>query len=158
MALRTPIRTIGAIAAGGLLAVGILHAVWLFSPWPLANWTSWSHAFGNTGFRVPDHIMAAVAILFALAAYIVAAQAGLLRRLGPAWIYRAGAWVIAVLFVLRAVLGEIEMARMLDDPRMTPAFRETTRYYLLIYLPLFMVLGVLSLVVALSRAKGRSSA
>jgi hypothetical protein len=135
------VRIAGAVAALGLAASALLHAIWLYSPWPLGTWAAWSRAFGSADFRVPAPIMTGVALLFAAAAYIVAARATLVPRLGPAWVYRVGAWVVGVVLLARAVAGFVEMPRTLRDPATPAPFRDTIRLYLRVYLPIFLVLG-----------------
>lgn len=144
-----PERGVGGTAAGALLGISALHAIWLFSPWPLSTWSEWSRAFGNETFRVSAPVMGTVAGLFGLAAYVVAAQSGVVRAIGPAWIYRVATGVIAILFILRATIGFVQMSRMLDHPAMTEVFRRTTWLYLLLYLPIFLAVGVMAGYVAL---------
>lgn len=102
--------------------------------------------------------MTLVATLFVLAAYVVAARAKLVRARGSFWLYRAGCWVIALVFVSRAILGFIEMSRSPNNPQMTDGFRETTHFYLTIYLPVFLVLGVLTAIVELTSARTKATA
>jgi hypothetical protein len=149
------VRIAGAAAGFGLALSAALHGVWLYAPWPLATWAEWSRAFGSTDFRVPAQIMVAVALLFAAAAYLVAARAGLIRQVGPAWIYGVGVWVIAAVLLLRSAIGFLEMSRTLDNPATPPSFRETILLYLRIYLPIFGVLGALSAYVALGTDRSR---
>ena len=92
--------------------------------------------------------MATVALLFAAAAYLVGARATLFPRLGPAWVYRVGAWVVAAVLLARAVAGFVEMPRTLAHPATPEPFRVTIRLYLRLYLPAFLVLGALSAFVA----------
>jgi hypothetical protein len=139
---------LGAGAAAALLIIAVLHAVWIFSPWPLSTWAAWSRAFGNETFRVPAPIMITVAALFAIAAYLIAVQSRVVRGPGPQWIYRAGSGGIAAVFILRAGIGWIQMWSMLDSPAMTEQFRRTTWLYLLVYLPIFFVLGAIAARVA----------
>ena len=152
---RTMVRMVGGVAASGLAACASLHVVWLSSPWPFADWPAWSRAFGSSDFRVSDGIMLSVAALFAVAACLVAACAGLLPRLGPRWLYRLGSWGVAVVLVGRAAVGFVEMPATLHDPATPASFRETIRLYLMIYLPIFAVLGALSgYVAARSSSRG----
>jgi uncharacterized membrane protein YqjE len=69
------------------------------------------------------------------------------------WLYRWGARTISVVFILRATIGFWQMSRALNHPEMPAAFRETTIFYLSIYLPLFLVLGVLTGVVELAASR-----
>ena len=144
------IRRVGAVAALGLAASAGLHVLWLYSPWPLANWADWSHAFGGPGFRVPAHVMIAVAFLFGCAAYLVGARATLVPQLGPTWLYRVGTWVVAVVLLGRAAVGFVEMSFTFFDPRTPAVFRETILLYLRFYLPVFLLLGALTAFVAVT--------
>jgi hypothetical protein len=134
-------RWVGAAGAVGLAAAAALHVVWLVSPWPLADWAAWSRAFGSQEFRVSAPVMATVAALFAVGAYVLGARARLLPRLGPAWVYVLGTWTLAAVFGTRALLGFVEMSRTLGDPRTPEPFRDTIQLYLWIYLPIFLLLG-----------------
>ena len=156
-ATRRSVRIAGAVAGLGLAASAALHAVWLFSPWPMASWQDWSRAFGADGFHVPAPVMVAVTLLFAAAGYLVAARAALVPRVGPAWIYHAGTWALAAVLLLRSILGFIDMSATYLDPETPAAFRETILLYLRVYLPLFGVLGASSAFVAFraDRPRGR---
>jgi UDP-N-acetylmuramyl pentapeptide phosphotransferase/UDP-N-acetylglucosamine-1-phosphate transferase len=151
----TTVRLAGAAAALGLAASALLHAVWLVAPWPLATWAAWSRAFGGADFRVPGPVMGGVALLFAAAAYVVAARATLVPPLGPAWLYRVGSWVVAGVLVARALVGFVEMPRTLRHPATPDAFRDTIRLYLRVYLPLFLALGAASAYVAAAAGRRR---
>jgi hypothetical protein len=141
-------RFAGAAAALGLAASALLHAVWFVSPWPLATWADWSRAFGGPGFRVSAPVMAAVIVLFTAAAYLIGARAALVPQLGPAWLYRIGAWVVAAVLLMRAAAGYVEMPLRLADPATPAAFRATVWLYLRVYLPVFLLLGAASAYVA----------
>jgi hypothetical protein len=92
--------------------------------------------------------MTSVALLFAAAAYLIAARATLVQRLGPAWVYQVGAWVVGAVLLARAVAGFVEMPQTLADPATPAPFRDTIRLYLRVYLPIFLVLGATSAYVA----------
>ena len=143
------VRVIGGLSAVSFAAIATLHFVWLRNPWPLRNWSEWSHAFGGENFRVRDDVMTAVALLFLAAGYIVAVLTALLPRIGPAWLYRRCAWGIAFILTVRALLGFAEMLRTFLNPLTPPPFRETILLYLTIYLPLFLLLGLATAYVAL---------
>jgi len=148
-------RLAGAAAALGLVASAVLHAIWVFSPWPLSSWADWSRAFGGPGFRVPDTEVTVVAVLFAAAAYTVAARATLVPQIGPSWIYWLGTWVVAALLLGRAVEGWFEKALTLANNATPGAWRHTFRLYLLLYLPLFALFGGLSAYVAVKARRHR---
>lgn len=128
----------------GHAAAALLHVIWLFSPWPLPDWPTWSRAFGRDGFRVSWPIMSGVALLSALAGYLVGVRAGLFRSRLPSWLVGATVLGIAAILTGRAVLGWIEMSHQLGGPRMTEVFRRTVLNYLTTYLPVFALLGVTS--------------
>lgn len=151
------VRIAGALAALGLAASAALHAVWLFSPWPLSSWAAWSRAFGSVTFRVPTPTMIVVTLLFAAAAYLVAARAALVRPVGPAWVYRAGVWTVAAVLLLRSIVGFAEMSVTYANPVTPAAFRETILLYLRVYLPVFGLLGALSAYVAFGAGRTRSA-
>ncbi len=145
---------VAATALGGLSA---LHLVWTISPWPLTNWPQWlSTVVGETDLRrlPPDWLTVIVAGLLAMAAWLVLARAGLARwslagRPLPAWMLRAGVWVVAAVLLARGAFGVVST---IVSHAGTRSFRT---WDLWLYSPLTLALGLLAVVVALVAPAGR---
>ncbi|GAA1352263.1 DUF3995 domain-containing protein [Saccharothrix algeriensis] len=95
------------ITALVLAAVGVLHVVWVFTPWPLRSPEEFARrVVGVTPDRLPPPgLTAAVAVLLGLAAYLVAGRAGLVAVPGPGWWTAVGAAGVAAVLLLRGVRG-----------------------------------------------------
>jgi hypothetical protein len=129
-----------AIAASALAVLAGLHAIWIFSPWPLRS----RAAFAEYVVGTPGPITAAVAVLLATAAYLVAARAGLLPEVAPHWLYVVGTYAVAGVLALRGGAGLIRGG---VRPAAATAFnRLDVRYYS----PLCLVLAGLALWTAVS--------
>jgi len=151
-------RAFGIIAAVGLLASALLHAVWLVTPWPWSSWAEFNRAFFfDDRYQVPTAMMLVVTLLWLAAAYIVAAFAGVLPRAGPRWIFHLGIWVIALLLLARGTLGMIEMAHALSDPQTPLRFHATIEMYVFVYLPIWLAIGAVTGACAAAAAIGRRS-
>jgi len=135
--------------AGTVVAVcavaSCLHVVWAFSPWPARTWEEWNRTVTGVDDAAarsgPGWVAACLLVtgLLAGAAYAVGARAGLLRRSGPWWGPRIASWAVAGAFLVRGVLGFVE-----DVPGDLPAHD----WNLYLYSPLCLVLGALSVTVA----------
>ena len=85
----------------------------------------------------------AVAALLAWSGWIVLERAGLLGPHMPGWMVRAGAWVIALVLLARAI-GEFRYVGFFKRVTGTAFATNDTRYYS----PLALLLGVASAVIA----------
>ncbi|MBB5953950.1 hypothetical protein FHS29_000520 [Saccharothrix tamanrassetensis] len=96
-----------------LVAVGVLHVVWVFSPWPLRSPEEFARrVVGVTPDRLPSRgLTAGVAVLLALAAYLVAARGGVVGAPGPEWPAVVGTAGVAVVFLMRGAGGLVSSAR-----------------------------------------------
>ncbi|CCH30761.1 DUF3995 domain-containing protein [Actinosynnema sp. NPDC047251] len=101
------------LTALALVAIGGLHVVWAFSPWPLRSREEFaSRVVGVPTDRLPSRgLTLAVAGLLAVAAYLVAARGGLVGAPGPAWLTVAGAAGVAAVMLLRGAGGLVSSAR-----------------------------------------------
>ncbi len=135
----------GATAALGLGAAGALHAIWTFSPWPLASRAD----FARTVVGVPEAslptagLTAMVAGALGSAAYLVAAEARLVPQVGPRSLARVGVGVIAGALLLRGAAGMVASG-------LTSRPSDYTRWDLALYSPLCLTLGSLTAYVAAS--------
>lgn len=144
-------RRISAVVAAVVFAlVGAMHAVWAFSPWPMATWEQFAFTIlGAPDGKVPPGL-APMSIGVALAcfasAYFLLARVGLAPGVGPRWLGTVGVWTAAVVMLGRATAaGFVPSALHLVD---SPEVYE--RLDLAVYSPICLVLGVLAVIVARS--------
>ncbi len=117
-----PTRLAGATAAFGLGGAGALHAIWTFSPWPLASRGDFARkVVGVAEADLPTAgLTATVAAALGSAAYLVAAQARLVPQIGPRRLTRLGVRVTAGLLL-------VCVARPAWFPLAVPVRQPTTR-------------------------------
>ena len=133
-------RVIARVTAVSLAAIGLLHAVWTVSPWPLTTWRDLARTVvgveDETGLP-PIWMVLAVAFLLFAAAYVVAVRTEWLPRLGPDWAYRWGVWVIAAVLAIR---GVVSLVVSLGGLGAAPA--EFSYWDIRLYSPLCLVLAL----------------
>lgn len=136
-----------AVVVAALLAIAVLHAVWLFSPWPLATPADLARdVVGRSDGSLPRRLFVpatvGVVVALALAAFLVGAHGGLLDPPSES-LARVGTWGVAAVLLGRGAYGLLESgARLGDHPA---SYR---RLDLRFYSPLCLVLGGLTAVVA----------
>lgn len=128
----------GALAAVVLAAIGILHVVWGFSPWPAPSHRSLARYVWGRGGMPSRAACLTVGIGLAIAAYGVLAVLGDLPDLGPHWLHVAGIWALASVLLLRGLAGPLLNLG---------AGREFARWNLIAYSPLCAALGLCVLTV-----------
>ncbi|HEY9412293.1 MAG TPA: DUF3995 domain-containing protein [Jiangellaceae bacterium] len=136
----------GMLATAGLAGAAAIHAVWAFTPWPAPDRATLARiVLGSEDDDVPWlPACLGMAGVLAGAAYVVAAKADVVPAVGPDPLYTAGAWAIAGGLLLRGTAFPAVMAWRDDD---STEFRS---WDLKVFAPICIVLGGLSLVVALS--------
>ncbi|MGW6441497.1 DUF3995 domain-containing protein [Lentzea sp. NPDC055074] len=109
-----------------LLAVGVLHVVWTFSPWPLRTREEFARRVVDVPVdKLPTPGMTlVVALLLVVAGYLVVGEAALLAVPGPAWLPAVGTGVVAAVLLLRGAAGLVMSFR-----RDTEFARLDRRYY-----------------------------
>ena len=144
-------RRFSAVAASAVFVlVGVMHAIWAFSPWPLVTWEQFALTIlGASDVKVPAELApmsVGVALACVAAAYFLLARVDLAPQVGPRWLGTAVVWTAAVVMLARAtVAGFVPSALHLAG---SPEVYE--RWDLMVYSPLCAVLGGLALVVALT--------
>lgn len=141
-----PTRFAGASAALGLGAAGALHAIWTFSPWPLASRADFARTVVGGVAEAdlpPAGLTAMVAAALGSAAYLVAAQARLVPQVGPRRLARLGVGVTAGVLLLRGVAGMVFSG-------LAGQATDYTRWDLALYSPVCLALGGLTAYVAAS--------
>ncbi|GAA3885318.1 hypothetical protein GCM10022243_57680 [Saccharothrix violaceirubra] len=133
---------VAVVVAVALALIGLLHVVWIFSPWPLPDRASFAELVTDrpVAQAPPWPLTLLVAVLLGLAGYLVVGRAGVVAVPGPAWLTTVGAGGVAAVLLLRGVGGFVHWARS------TTAFARLNRRW---YSPLCVVLGTGAGVVAL---------
>ncbi|MFF3326349.1 DUF3995 domain-containing protein [Streptomyces sp. NPDC002889] len=135
----------GGTAAVGLGAVGALHGIWTFSPWPLASRAEFARTVvgvAEADLPTPE-LTAAVAAALGAASYVIAARADLVPQVRPRRLVRQGVWGVAGVLLLRGSIGLVSSA-------LTSRPTDFTRWDLALYSPLCLALGGLTAYVAAS--------
>ncbi|MEU9177164.1 DUF3995 domain-containing protein [Streptomyces sp. NPDC048550] len=101
------VRGAAVAAAGGLLAAGALHVVWVFSPWPLDSRAEFAAAVvGVEEAQLPSGpLTLAVAGALGAAAGLVATGARPASRFGRSRPVRAGLWAVSGAMAARGLGG-----------------------------------------------------
>ncbi|MFI6001416.1 DUF3995 domain-containing protein [Streptomyces sp. NPDC051366] len=147
------VRAAAAAAAGGLLAAGALHAVWVFSPWPLDSRAEFAAVVvGVEEAQLPSGPLTfAVAGLLGAAAGLVVTGARPASRFGRSRPVRAGLWAVSGVLAARGLGGLAASGLGLGSA--PPEFRH---WDLLLYSPLCVALGGLTGYVALHTRRRRT--
>lgn len=126
------------VVATILLLLAALHAYWAAGgqagagavvPTRPAATDRTDGAGGGTPLFAPGPAATlAVAVALTLAAGLVLGRAGAVPRLGPAWVYRYGAWALGAVFLLRSV-GEFRYVGLFKQVRGTHFATLDTRLY-----------------------------
>ena len=129
------------VTAGVLVMIGVLHVVWIFSPWPLRSHEEFARlVVGVTEEKLPSTGQtAAVAVLLGLAAYLVVGRADLVAVPGPAWLSLVGTAGVGAVLLLRGAGGFAVSSRQAT---------EFARLDLRVYSPLCVALAACCAVVA----------
>ncbi|MER5865243.1 DUF3995 domain-containing protein [Kitasatospora sp. NPDC002040] len=139
----TDVRAAAGLAATGLIGAGVLHGVWLRSPWPLETPAELARVVvgpaGPDGGLPPKAATAVVAGLLGAAGGLVLAGARPESRLGRARLVRAGMWTVAGVLAARGAAGPAVSGLRLREE--TPEFR---RLNLRLYSPLCLGLAGLT--------------
>ncbi|WP_431683505.1 DUF3995 domain-containing protein [Kitasatospora sp. KL5] len=135
------VRPAAAVAGAGLLAAGALHAVWAFSPWPLASRAEFAEVVvGVDESQLPSApLTVAVAGLLGAAAWLVVTGARPESGLAASRLVRAGMWTVAGVLSVRGLGGLAVSGLELGDA--PAAFRH---WDLALYSPLCIALGGLT--------------
>ncbi|MGW1177200.1 DUF3995 domain-containing protein [Kitasatospora sp. NPDC002543] len=130
------VKPAGAAVAAALGVTGVLHAVWAVTPWPLGSPEEFADTVVGKGEGVPPAAAClAVAGALGAGAYLVGAEAGVLPRVGPRRLRRAGVRTVAGVLLARGVAGPVVFGRA--GERSERFRRLNVRYYS----PLCVALG-----------------
>ncbi|MFJ4186337.1 DUF3995 domain-containing protein [Kitasatospora sp. NPDC089509] len=130
------VRAVGTGVAAGLGVTAALHAAWTVTPWPLRTPEEFADVVVGAGEGVPSaRACVTVAGLLGTASYLVAAEAGVLPRVGPRGLRQAGVRAVAGVLLARGLAGPVVFGRL--SPRTERFRRLNVRYYS----PLCVALG-----------------
>ncbi|MEV7599216.1 DUF3995 domain-containing protein [Kitasatospora sp. NPDC089797] len=130
------IRAVGAGVSAGLAVTAGLHVVWAVTPWPLRTPEEFAETVVGAGEGVPPaRACLTVAGLLGTASYLVAAEAGVLPRVGPRGLRRAGVRAVAGVLLARGLAGPVVFGRLSER---SERFRRLNVRY---YSPLCVALG-----------------
>jgi len=118
---------VASILAAVFVALAGLHVYWAI-PGVAADAVVPARVDGVPVFRPGRSATLAVAAALAAAAALVLGHAGLVRRVGPAGLYRAGTWTLGAVLVLR-VIGEFRYVGLFKRERGTRFAVLDTRVY-----------------------------
>ncbi|MEJ2855689.1 MULTISPECIES: DUF3995 domain-containing protein [unclassified Saccharothrix] len=129
------------VTAVVLGAVGVLHVVWMFSPWPLRTREEFARRVVDVPVeRLPSPpLTAAVAVALGLAAYLVVGRAGVVGVPGPEWVPVVGSAGVAAVMLLRGA-GGLAVSTRKDT--------EFARLDVRVYSPLCLALAAATALVA----------
>lgn len=142
-------QIVAASVGVALAAIGVLHLVWAVSPWPLATRADLARTVvgrpdGDLPIRIFAPATVAVAVALVAAGYLVAVEGDLVSSRLPDTLVTVGALGVALVLLARGVWGVIESGFGLGEH--PASYRKMD---LTLYSPLCVVLGVLTVVVAL---------
>lgn len=131
--------TAGAVVAVVLVAIGLLHVLWGYSPWPAKSRDELARfVFSRPGMPSRSACLV-VGIGLLAAAYALFALIGVVPLIGPHWLYATGVWGLTVALLLRGFAGPLANRG---------AGRDFARWNLIAYSPLCAALGLCALVAA----------
>jgi hypothetical protein len=140
------IKTLGILLAIIFAAIALPHFYWA-----LGGSTSSMAAIptvnGKQAFTPSAFATVMVALAFVAAVLVALGQIGFLGTLIPHWIFRAGLFVISVMFLLRAI-GEFRLVGFFKTLTGTPFATMDTW----VYSPLCLAIAVIAFIVALKDA------
>ncbi|MFB9308175.1 hypothetical protein BJY17_002359 [Agromyces hippuratus] len=140
-----------AVAAVGLVSVGVLHAVWASgASWPAKSRTELADATVGSASAPPAPVATALVAATATAAGIVAGGA-----LGDRPIAVLARRAAGLALLTRAAIGGVVVCRALGLPDPSERFRTLDARF---YRPVCLMLGAAALVGARRRSSGRAPA
>jgi hypothetical protein len=132
---------IGIILFAIFLAIALIHVYWGFGgKWKINEAVPVTES-GKKVLRPGPSACFVVAIGLAGFAIFALIRADILHISLPVWIYANGLWIIAAVFILRAI-GEFKYIGFFKKIKQTPFGKNDTKFYS----PLCLVIGILCLV------------
>ncbi|QGV77593.1 DUF3995 domain-containing protein [Streptomyces ficellus] len=129
-----------------VIAIGLLHLVWAFSPWPWNDRETFVRTVGGTDDgrmpRAVESMLVGVALIGAGALTLMVG--GAVPGVGPQWLQLTGMFGFALVMFVRGAGG------YLMNSRATPEFR---RWNSVLYSPLCLLLCLLALIVAVAAVR-----
>ncbi|MEU6260330.1 DUF3995 domain-containing protein [Streptomyces sp. NPDC047043] len=145
--MTTAVRTVvpGALTVA-LVAIGGLHLIWAFSPWPLADKVTFTKTIlgSDSGTMPPPALSALVGLALIAGAVLTLMVNETIPELGPNWLRTLGSYALALVLLGRGLGGFLLNSGATD---------EFQRWNTALYSPLCIALGLLGGVVAVAASK-----
>ena len=129
-----------------LVALGLLHFVWAFSPWPMRDATTFTRTIGGSDSgRMPparDTVLVGLALIGGAALTLAVNES--LPAIGPEWLRLAGMYGLTAVLLARGLGGYFMNSG---------AVSEFQRLNTFVYSPLCVALAALSGVVAVAASR-----
>ncbi|MFG2029423.1 DUF3995 domain-containing protein [Streptomyces sp. NPDC048825] len=145
--MTTVIRTVvPAALTVALVAIGGLHLIWAFSPWPLDDKVSFTRTVvgSDSGEMPPPALSALVGLALIAGAALILMVNETFPAIGPGWLRTLGVYGLALVLLGRGVGGFL----LNSD-----ATSEFQRWNNALYSPLCVALGLLGGAVAIAASK-----
>ncbi|WP_157882161.1 DUF3995 domain-containing protein [Streptomyces rubellomurinus] len=141
------VKATGVAVSAAMAAVGVLHAVWAVTPWPVRDPKEFAETMIGEGDEMPPPVAClAVAGMFGTASYLVASEAGVVPAVGPKALRRLGLRTVSGVMLGRGIGGLALFGTVIGR---TDRFLRMDRRY---YSPLCLALGAGTALVAGRRA------
>jgi hypothetical protein len=141
------IRTaVPAVLTAALVAIGGLHLIWAFSPWPLGDKVSFTRTvLGSDDGRMPPPALSALVGLALIAGAVLTLMVNeTIPEIGPGWLRTLGSYALALVLLGRGFGGFLLNSGATD---------EFQQWNTALYSPLCVALGLLGGVVAVAASK-----
>ncbi|MEU9116572.1 DUF3995 domain-containing protein [Streptomyces sp. NPDC048483] len=129
-----------------LMAIGVLHFIWAFSPWPFKDVVTFTKTIGGSDDGVmpsaPSTVLVGLALIGGAVLTLMVNESILL--IGPDWLRLVGMYGLAVVLLARGLGGYFMNSG---------AASEFQRLNTFLYSPLCVVLAVLAGIVAVAASR-----
>ncbi|MFI6770454.1 DUF3995 domain-containing protein [Streptomyces sp. NPDC050355] len=129
-----------------LVAIGLLHFIWAFSPWPMSDAVTFSRTIGGVDDDkmppVPSTVLVGLALIGGAVLTLMVNES--IPGIGPVWLRLMGMYGLTVVLLARGLGGYFMNSG---------AAIEFQRLNTFLYSPLCVALGVLSGIVAVAASR-----
>ncbi|MDG4859907.1 DUF3995 domain-containing protein [Streptomyces sp. T-3] len=141
------VRTVAPIGLATILfAIGVLHFVWAFSPWPLKDATAFTKAIGGSDDgempSAPSTVLVGLALISGAVLTLMVNES--IPGIGPDWLRLAGMYGLTLVLLARGLGGYFINSG---------AAGEFQRLNTVLYSPLCVALGSLAGLVAVTASR-----
>ncbi|MBT2529804.1 DUF3995 domain-containing protein [Streptomyces sp. ISL-99] len=129
-----------------LVAIGLLHFIWAFSPWPMSDAVTFSRTIGGVDDDkmppAPSTVLVGLALIGGAVLTLMVNES--IPTVGPGWLRLVGMYGLTVVLLARGLGGYFMNSG---------AASEFQRLNTVLYPPLCVALGVLSGIVAVAASR-----